>query len=214
MYRRGFFAVCLAYCAIILDGSVLNVAIPATRDHLGSSMAAAQWVLDGYTLPLAALLLTAGALGDRLGLRRMLLAGLALFTAASAACAAAPDATWLIASRAVQGVGAAALLPATLALIPHLFTRQADRERATIAWVAAGSVAVAAGLILGERPGGTRPSPWARWRAGSPPGWPSGGPSTAARTPCCRRRSWPAACAPWPWPARDSWASCFTGRCS
>jgi DHA2 family methylenomycin A resistance protein-like MFS transporter len=68
----GFFAVCLAYCAIILDGSVLNVAIPTIRDDLGSSMAGAQWVLDGYTLSLAALLLTAGALGDRIGLRRML----------------------------------------------------------------------------------------------------------------------------------------------
>src|SRR5580693_3151798 len=99
----GFFAVCLAYCAIILDGSVLNVAIPTIRDRLGGSMAEAQWVLNGYTLPLAALLLTAGALGDRIGLRRMLLGGIALFTAASAACAAAPGAGVLIAARAVQG---------------------------------------------------------------------------------------------------------------
>src|ERR1700742_4333571 len=88
----GFFAVCLAYCAIILDGSVLNVAVPTIRDHLGSSMAGAQWVLDAYTLPLAALLLTAGAVGDRIGLRRTLLSGIAVFTLASAACASAPDA--------------------------------------------------------------------------------------------------------------------------
>src|ERR1700761_5085371 len=110
----GFFAVCLAYCAIILDGSVLNVAVPAIRHHLGSSMAGAQWVLDAYTLPLAALLLTAGALGDRIGLRRMLLSGIVVFTLASAACAAAPHVALLIVARAVQGVGAAALLPATL----------------------------------------------------------------------------------------------------
>src|ERR1700744_5679584 len=110
--RAGFFAACLAYCAIILDGSVLNVAIPAIRQHLGSSMAGAQWVLDSYTLPLAALLLTAGALGDRIGLRRLLLAGIGLFTLASAACAAAPGTGALIAARALQGVGAAALLPA------------------------------------------------------------------------------------------------------
>jgi MFS transporter, DHA2 family, methylenomycin A resistance protein len=140
----GFFAVCLAYCAIIVDGSVLNVAIPTIREHLGGSMAGAQWVLDGYTLPLAALLLTAGAVGDRIGLRRMLLSGITVFTAASAACASAPDAVWLIGARVAQGAGAAALLPATLALVPHLFTGQAERERATVAWVAAGSVAVAA----------------------------------------------------------------------
>jgi DHA2 family methylenomycin A resistance protein-like MFS transporter len=145
----GFFAVCLAYCAIILDGSVLNVAVPAIRSSLGGSLAGAQWVLNGYTLPLAALLLTAGAMGDRLGLRRMLLSGIALFTVASAACAAAPDTGWLIAARAVQGVGAAALLPATLALIPHLFPEQADRDRATLAWVAAGAASVAAGPLVG-----------------------------------------------------------------
>lgn len=145
----GFFAVCLAYCAIILDGSVLNVAVPTIRGELGTSMAGAQWVLNGYTLPLAALLLTAGALGDRLGLRRMLLGGIAVFTLASAACASAPTAPLLIAARAVQGGGAAALLPATLALIPHLFTRRADRDRATVAWVAAGAVSVAAGPLVG-----------------------------------------------------------------
>jgi MFS transporter, DHA2 family, methylenomycin A resistance protein len=145
----GFFAVCLAYCAIIVDGSVLNVAVPTIRDHLGSSMAGAQWVLDAYTLPLAALLLTAGTMGDRVGLRRMLLSGITVFTLASAACASAPDVTLLIAARAAQGVGAAALLPATLALVPYLFSRKADRDRATVAWVAAGSIAVAAGPLIG-----------------------------------------------------------------
>ncbi|MBV9795933.1 MAG: MFS transporter [Actinobacteria bacterium] len=147
--RLGFFAICLAYCAIILDASVLNVAVPAIRSGLGSSMAGAQWVLDAYTLPLAALLLTAGALGDRLGLRRMLLGGIALFTLASAACAAAPDPGALIAARAVQGIGAAALLPATLAMIPHLFPAAAGQARAAVTWVAAGAVAVALGPLTG-----------------------------------------------------------------
>jgi len=82
--RIGFFAILLGYFAIILDGSVLNVAIPAIRRGLDTPMAGAQWVLNGYTLTLAALLLTAGALGDRFGLRRMLLAGVLLFTAAMA----------------------------------------------------------------------------------------------------------------------------------
>jgi DHA2 family methylenomycin A resistance protein-like MFS transporter len=147
--RLGFFAICLAYCAIILDASVLNVAVPALRNGLGTSMAGAQWVLVAYTLPLAALLLTAGALGDRIGLRRLLLAGIGLFTLASAACAAAPGAGVLIAARAVQGVGAAALLPATLAMIPYLFTTPDSRARAAVAWVAAGAVAVAAGPLVG-----------------------------------------------------------------
>ncbi len=147
--RLGFFAICLAYCAIIVDASVLNVAVPALRQGLGTSMAGAQWVLDAYTLPLAALLLTAGALGDRIGLRRLLLGGIGLFTLASAACAAAPDAGALIAARAVQGVGAAALLPATLAIIPHLFRTPESQGRAAVAWVAAGAVAVAAGPLVG-----------------------------------------------------------------
>lgn len=112
-------------------------------------MAAAQWVLDGYTLPLAGLLLTAGVLGDRYGLRRMLLAGTVVFTVASAACACAPDAGALIAARAVQGAGAAALLPATLALIPHMFGSPAARARAAVVWVAAGSLSVAAGPLAG-----------------------------------------------------------------
>jgi MFS transporter, DHA2 family, methylenomycin A resistance protein len=147
--KVGFFAVCLAYCMIILDGAVLNVAVPAIRRDLGTSMAAMQWVLDGYTLPLAGLLLTAGVLGDRFGLRRMLLAGTAVFTAASAACALAPDPAALIAARAVQGIGAAALLPATLALIPHMFDSATQRARAAIIWVAAGSLSIAAAPLLG-----------------------------------------------------------------
>jgi MFS transporter, DHA2 family, methylenomycin A resistance protein len=147
--RLGFFAICLAYCAIILDGSVLNVAVPTIRQDLGSPMAGAQWVLDGYTLPLAALLLTAGALGDRIGLRRMLVGGIVLFTVASAACASAPDIGALIAARAVQGVGAAALLPATLAMIPHLFATRAEQARAAVTWVAAGTISVAAGPLVG-----------------------------------------------------------------
>src|SRR5436309_15781950 len=116
----GFVAVCLGYFAIILDGSVLNVAVPAIRHDLHGSLAEAQWVLNAYTLTLAGLLLTAGALGDRIGLRRMFVFGAVTFTGASVACAVAPSVTALIAARVVQGFGAAALLPATLALIPYL----------------------------------------------------------------------------------------------
>jgi MFS transporter, DHA2 family, methylenomycin A resistance protein len=145
----GFAAVCLGYFAIILDGSVLNVAIPAIRADLQSSLAAAQWVLNAYTLTLAGLLLTAGALGDRVGLRRMFLFGVGVFTAASVACAAAPSVPTLIAARVAQGVGAAALLPATLALIPHLFQDEEARARAAVVWVGIGAGAVALGPLIG-----------------------------------------------------------------
>jgi DHA2 family methylenomycin A resistance protein-like MFS transporter len=145
----GFAAICLGYFAIILDGSVLNVAVPAIRADLHSSLAGAQWVLNGYTLTLAGLLLTAGALGDRIGLRRMFLFGVVVFTASSAACAAAPSIPVLIAARVVQGLGAAALLPATLALIPYLFRDPAGQARATVVWVGIGAGAVALGPLLG-----------------------------------------------------------------
>src|SRR5690242_4224990 len=145
----GFAALCLGYFAIILDGSVLNVAIPAVRADLHASLAGAQWVLNAYTLTLAGLLLTAGALGDRIGLRRMFLVGTAVFTAASAACAAAPSILPLIAARVVQGLGAAALLPATLALIPYLFRDRAGQTRAGVVWVGIGAGAVALGPLIG-----------------------------------------------------------------
>jgi MFS transporter, DHA2 family, methylenomycin A resistance protein len=147
--QLGFAGVCLGYFAIILDGSVLNVAVPVIRRDLAGTISDVQWVLNGYTLVLAALLLTAGALGDRIGHRRLLLAGLALFTASSAACAVAGSTTALVMSRVAQGLGAAALLPATLALVPHLFPAGPRRERATVAWVAIGAAAVAVGPFLG-----------------------------------------------------------------
>jgi MFS transporter, DHA2 family, methylenomycin A resistance protein len=145
----GFFAICLGYFAIILDGSVLNVAIPAIRRDLHGTLSAAQWVLNAYTLTLAGLLLTVGALGDRIGLRRIFLVGAAVFTAASAACAAAPTILALIGERVVQGLGAAALLPATLALIPHLFPDPRGQARAAVVWVGIGAGAVALGPLVG-----------------------------------------------------------------
>jgi MFS transporter, DHA2 family, methylenomycin A resistance protein len=145
----GFAAICLGYFAIILDGSVLNVAVPAIRADFHGTLEGAQWVLNAYTLTLAGLLLTAGALGDRIGLRRMFLVGASVFTAASAICAAAPSILALIAARIVQGVGAAALLPATLALIPYLFRDRGGRTRAAVVWVGIGAGAVALGPLVG-----------------------------------------------------------------
>ncbi|WP_326565215.1 MFS transporter [Amycolatopsis rhabdoformis] len=145
----GFAGICLGYFAIILDGSVLNIAVPALRRDLHTSLASVQWVINAYTLCLAALLLTAGALGDRWGLRRCFLWGTAIFTVASLACSLAPSVPVLILARVVQGVGAAALLPATLALIRTLFTDAGERGRATAIWVSTGAIATAVGPMVG-----------------------------------------------------------------
>src|SRR4051794_11918753 len=110
------FALCLGYLMVIVDATAVNVALPDLRHDLGTTVSGLQWIVDAYTLAFAALLLTGGALGDRLGGRRVLLAGLALFTAASVLCGLAPTTGVLVAARALQGVGAALAVPASLAL--------------------------------------------------------------------------------------------------
>ncbi len=147
--RIGFLGICLGYFAVILDGSVLNVGIPDIRHDMAASMADAQWTVNGYTLVLAALLLSGGTFGDRFGLKRTLLVGLGVFTLASAWCSAADSPAMLILARAVQGLGAAALLPATLGLIPHVFPDRALREKAAVVWVATSAIAVSVGPLVG-----------------------------------------------------------------
>lgn len=131
-----------------IDGSVVNVALPAIQYELGATAAQVQWVVEAYALLLSALLLAGGALGDRLGRRAVFMAGVALFTAASGACAVAPGITWLIVARAVQGLGAALLVPGSLALIGAAYP-QPERGAAIGIWSALGGVAAAAGPVLG-----------------------------------------------------------------
>src|SRR6201982_2289734 len=100
-----------------LDNLVVTTALPSIRDHLHASLEGLQWTVNAYTLTFAVLLLTGAALGDRYGRRRMFVIGLALFTVGSAAAALAPGIGWLIAARAVQGVGAAVLVPLTLTFL-------------------------------------------------------------------------------------------------
>jgi len=100
----------------LIDANAINLALPAIRDDLGGGVAGAQWTIDAYNITFAALLLTSGSLGDRLGRRRVLRAGLITFVAASLACAAAPSLPLLLAARATQGVGAALMLPQGLAI--------------------------------------------------------------------------------------------------
>ncbi|MBS1884587.1 MAG: MFS transporter [Actinobacteria bacterium] len=131
-----------------LDGTVVNVALPKIGEDLNASTSALQWILNGYLLTLASLILLGGSLGDRLGRRRIFQAGVALFTLASALCAAAPTVELLVFARLLQGVGGALLTPGSLAIIEASF-RPADRPRAIGAWSGLGGVATAFGPLLG-----------------------------------------------------------------
>lgn len=111
----------LASSLAFVDGSVVNVGLPAIGKSLDADAAALQWVINGYLLPLSALLLLGGGAGDRFGRRLLLIAGTALFAVASLACALAPNLTVLIASRFVQGIGAAILMPNSLAVLGATF---------------------------------------------------------------------------------------------
>src|SRR5688500_20400070 len=110
-------AVSVATFMLLLDITVVNTALPAIQEDLGASFTELQWVIDAYTLSLAALVLTAGSLADRLGRRRVFAIGLGIFSVASLLCALAPDPTFLNVSRALQGVGGAVMFAVSLALI-------------------------------------------------------------------------------------------------
>ena len=131
-----------------LDGTVVNVALPRIGEDLDASTSALQWVLNGYLLTLASLILLGGSLGDRHGRRRIFVIGTAVFTVASVLCAAAPTVEVLIVARLLQGVGGALLTPGSLAMIEASF-RPVDRAPAIGAWSGLGGVATALGPLLG-----------------------------------------------------------------
>ncbi|MDB5410759.1 MAG: transporter [Rhodospirillales bacterium] len=131
-----------------LDSSVVNVALPALQRDLQASAAAVQWVMNAYLLLLGSLVLIGGAAADRFGRRRIFVLGIAIFTAGSTACGLAPDATVLVAARAVQGIGAALLTPASLAIIGAAYP-PAERGRAIGAWAGFASLTAAAGPVVG-----------------------------------------------------------------
>lgn len=132
----------------MLDATVVNVALPTIGRELGADLAGQQWVLDAYLLTQSALLLSGGAAGDRYGHRRVFVGGLAVFTLASLACGLAPSIGWLISARLVQGVGAAALVPGSLALIDAGITDD-DRGRAVGIWAGMSGVTTALGPFIG-----------------------------------------------------------------
>ncbi|MER8156850.1 MFS transporter [Streptomyces sp. NPDC094472] len=141
-------ALCAALLVIVIDNTVLHVAVPAIGDAFGAPTDQLQAVIDAYVVVFAGLLITAGVLCDRYGRRRTLVAGLLVFGAASALAAAAPSVWWLIAMRALMGVGAALVMPAGLAVLVVVFPEQ-ERPRAFAVWSAVASVGMAAGPLLG-----------------------------------------------------------------
>jgi DHA2 family methylenomycin A resistance protein-like MFS transporter len=142
-------ACCLGFFLINLDATIVNVALPDIGRRLHGGLAALQWVVAGYTLAFAGLLLSAGAISDRIGATRLFRIGLLAFAAASAACGLAPDPGVLVAVRVLQGAAAAAVLPASLALLRQSLPDPAARTRAIAAWAAGGGAAVAAGPVAG-----------------------------------------------------------------
>ena len=138
----------LASSLSFVEGSVLNVALPAIRASYGAGAAEVQWVVNAYLLPLSALLLLGGALGDHFGRRRLLVIGTSLFAAASLWCALAPSLPMLLAARGLQGIGAALLLPNSLALLNAAFQGE-KRGRAVGIWAAAGAAAAAVAPLIG-----------------------------------------------------------------
>ncbi|WP_392893155.1 MFS transporter [Streptomyces sp. LN699] len=141
-------AVCLGACILLVDVTIVNVALPSMARDLGASFASLQWVIDAYALALAALLLAAGAFADRYGHRRAYVGGLALFAVASLVCGFAPDAGVLIAARAVQGIGGAAMFATAPALLLASY-QGPDRGTAFGLWGATNGAAAAAGPLLG-----------------------------------------------------------------
>ncbi|HLX28910.1 MAG TPA: MFS transporter [Casimicrobiaceae bacterium] len=143
-------ATSLGFALVQLDVTIVNVALPRIFADLAASISALQWIVDAYTLSFAALLLTAGALGDRLGARATYIAGFGIFALASAMCGLAPDARSLIAARALQGLGAALLVPSSLALLDAACGGdKVRRARGVAFWTASGGMSIAAGPLLG-----------------------------------------------------------------
>ena len=151
---------CLSMFMIAIDTTVVNLALPLIGRGLHAPVAGLQWTIAAYSVTTASLMLTSGAIGDRFGRRRVLQAGLAVFTLASAGCSIAPNVGWLIAFRALQGAGGSALTPMSMGIITATFTDPAARTRAIGLW----SGTFGAGMVAGPAAGGVLAAAWG-WRS-------------------------------------------------
>jgi EmrB/QacA subfamily drug resistance transporter len=151
--RTGSRAALASVCAVLfltfLDTTIVSVALASIQSRLHAGVSSLQWVVNGYALTFASFMLAAGALGDRIGRRRVMLGGVATFCAGSVLCALAPSVGWLIGGRAAMGLGAAASEPGTLSVLRHLFPDERDRARALGAWAAISGLAIALGPVIG-----------------------------------------------------------------
>ncbi len=146
--RLALAATILGSGMAMLDGTVVNVALPAIGRDCGAAIEGLQWTVNGYTLTLAAFILLGGSLGDRYGRRRVFVVGVVWFAAASLLCALAPNLLTLVLARALQGAGGALLTPGSLAILQASFRPQ-DRARAIGAWTGFGGIATAIGPFAG-----------------------------------------------------------------
>ncbi|MBW4454718.1 MAG: MFS transporter [Nostoc indistinguendum CM1-VF10] len=142
-------AMCFALFMANLDDTVMNMALPKIQTSLGSGLSGLQWILNAYTLPAASLVLPSGTLGDIYGRKRVFLSGLVIFTIASVICGFAPSLSILIAGRALQGIGAAALVPGSLSIIADTFPEPKEKAKALGIWAAVSGLALVAGPVLG-----------------------------------------------------------------
>ncbi|MFJ8537635.1 MFS transporter [Streptomyces sp. NPDC093591] len=140
---------CMSLLIVSLDTTALNVSLPAMQRDLDASTSGLQWTIDAYTLVLASLLMLAGSTADRIGRKRVFMAGLVLFTIGSALCSVAPDLDWLIAFRMVQAVGGSMLNPVAMSIITNTFTDPRERARAIGVWGAVVGISMAAGPLVG-----------------------------------------------------------------
>jgi EmrB/QacA subfamily drug resistance transporter len=142
-------AMCFALFMAMLDNTVVNVALPRISHDLGSGISGLQWIIDAYALVFASLMLSGGTLGDLYGRKRFFLSGLSVFTAGSLLCALAPSLSVLIAGRGIQGLGAALLMPGTLAILTNTFLDPRERAQAIGIWAGVSGMALAAGPVVG-----------------------------------------------------------------
>jgi multidrug resistance protein len=141
-------AMCFALFMVMLDNTVVNVALPSIQTDLGASISGLEWTVNAYTLAFAVLLVTGGRLGDIFGRRRIFLFGVVTFALSSAMIAFAQSEAWLVGWRAVQGIGAAFMMPATLSIIANAFPPQ-ERGKAIGTWAGVSAIALAVGPLLG-----------------------------------------------------------------
>ncbi|NEY31596.1 DHA2 family efflux MFS transporter permease subunit [Streptomyces sp. PRKS01-65] len=140
---------CMSLLIVSLDNTVLNVALPSVQRDLAATTSGLQWAIDAYTLVLAALLMLAGSTADRIGRKRVFMAGLVVFTLGSVLCSLAPGLPWLVAFRMVQAVGGSMLNPVAMSIITNTFTDPRERARAIGAWGAVVGISMAAGPLVG-----------------------------------------------------------------